>query len=117
MITTLASIGDESVANSNAVLARMRGFRTNDEKVMEYFGITKDDFRNTKKLKQAGVQHTKRLEELGISKEIFEKMFEDVLDFNTTTNGNTTTTANSSNGPETEPELPTDKKRAGRPKK
>jgi hypothetical protein len=94
----------------------MRGFRTDEEKVSEYFGIRQEDFLNSKKLKQAGVQHTAKLEEMGISKERFEKMFCDVLDFNTPKNGITTSTS-SLDGLEAESELSTDKKRVGRPKK
>lgn len=86
MITTLSSIGDEAVANSNAVLMRMQGHRTPEEKVCEYFGIKREDFNNSKALKLAGVRHTPRLAELGLSKEKFEAMFSHILDFTTTPN-------------------------------
>jgi len=58
--------------------------KTVEQRVMDYYGITKADFTNTKKLKEAGVKHTTRLAELGVTKERFEGMFENVLDFNTT---------------------------------
>ena len=48
---------------------------------MEYFGLHKSDMVKAKKLKELGVKHTPRLAELGVSKEAFEKLFEDILDF------------------------------------
>ena len=72
--------------NTQEVIRRMQGFRTPIQKVKEFYGITDADLANTKKLKAAGVKHNARLAELGVSKELFEQMFSEVLDFNQTEN-------------------------------
>lgn len=83
MTTTGNFMSEDGVRNAQDVIARMQGYRTPRERIKEYYGIQDADFTNTKKLKMAGVAHTKRLAELGITKDMFEEMFADVLDFNT----------------------------------
>jgi len=120
MITTLSgAFGDEAVQNANAVLQRMQGYRTYKELISEYFGVPMADFSNTKKLKMAGVKHTPRLAELGVSKEKFEEIFADVLDFNTQEDveqSGSKDTTDSTDGLSAEPVVSNSKKRVGRPK-
>ena len=70
-----------STPETTAVLNKMMGHRSVAERVMEYYGLRKEDLIKPKKLKEMGVRHTKRLDELGVSKEAFENLFADVLDF------------------------------------
>lgn len=65
--------------------------RTPAKVVMEYFGLQKEDLAKPKKLKEMGVKHTARLAELGVSKEKFEEIFADVLDFDEPANEPTRT--------------------------
>ncbi len=90
MITTTDNFFDNAVQNSLAILSK---HRTPVQRIKEYYGITDADFTNTKKLTSLWVKHTKRLEELGVSKAQFEDLFKDVLDFNQTENDWNTTTS------------------------
>ncbi len=120
MITTLSgAFGDEAVQNANQVLHRMQGYRTFKELISEYYGVPVADFSNTKKLRMAGVKHTPRLAELGVTKEKFEEIFADVLDFNLPEDvkqSRSEDTTDSIVGLTTESVVPDSKKRAGRPK-
>jgi hypothetical protein len=119
MITTLAgAFGDEAVNNANEVLYALQGMKTVEQRIMDYYGITKADFTNTKKLKEAGVKHTPRLAELGVTKERFEGLFKDVLDFNTTDYGEQwgEDSTDSTDGLATESVVQNSGKKPGRPK-
>ncbi len=79
MLTTggMFGVNDES----NAVIRKLQGHRTVAQRVMEYYGLQKEDLVKAKKLKEMGVKHTERLAQLGVSKQQFEALFEDILDF------------------------------------
>lgn len=117
MITTLSgAFGEDAVNNANEVLYALQGMKTVEQRIMDYYGITRADFTNTKKLREAGVKHTPRLAELGVTKERFEGLFKDVLDFNTTDYGEQRSkdSTDSTPGLTTEPVVQDSGKKPGR---
>ena len=109
MVTTTASIyGNEE---TNKVLFQINGWKTALGIIKDFYGLRDDELKNSKRLKELNVRWLPRIWELGCTKEQFDTLFGDVIDY-----GNTKWTTGESNNSsvtwtEWEWELETPKKR------
>ncbi len=111
MVTTLQSSGLYGTTDeTNSVLGYLAGYRSHTQIIKEYFGIQDEDFRNTKKLEKMGVKWMPRLGELGVTKEKFDFIFKDVL-YGDNERESSESDNLSTDGTESDAELPTAKKR------
>lgn len=77
MVTTSSVFG--TTPETIAVMRKLQGHRTVADIVCRFFGFQKEDLIKAEKLKKMGLKYHDRLGELGVSKEAFVALFEDVL--------------------------------------
>lgn len=79
MVTTTASVygNDET----NKVLFKLNGGKTALWIIKDYYGLRDDELKNSKRLKELNVKWLPRIWELGCTKEQFDTLFGDVIDY------------------------------------